>query len=145
MWRTRYSCQILMKLEFFNDFRIILEHQLSGKSVQWEPSCSLWTDMKLTVAFRNIAEVPKKEHENESKQELTWTIYNIQAYYGVVLPSTQRAGQSGFGSPVGAWDIYLRRNVETSSGTHFVSHSVGTAVLSWTYNSWALSSPLASF
>jgi len=35
----------------------------------------MWTDrrtgMKLNSLFRSIAEVPKKEHENESKQELT--------------------------------------------------------------------------
>jgi hypothetical protein len=37
----------------------------------------MWTDMKLIVAFRNIAEVPKKEHGNGSKQELAWMIYNI--------------------------------------------------------------------
>ena len=31
----------------------------------------MWTDMKLIVAFRNISKVPKKQHKNESKQELT--------------------------------------------------------------------------
>ena len=36
MYSTGYSCQILMKLEFS---RLIF-----GKSVQWEPSCSTWTD-----------------------------------------------------------------------------------------------------
>ena len=34
---------------------------MSSKSVQWETSCSMWTDMtKLIAAFRNFANVPKK-------------------------------------------------------------------------------------
>jgi hypothetical protein len=48
---------------FSSDFRKMLKYQISRKSVQWEPSCSMRTDghrTKLTVAFRNFAEAPKE-------------------------------------------------------------------------------------
>jgi len=41
----------------------MLKNQISRKTVQWEPSCSMRTDghrTKLTVAFRNFADAPKK-------------------------------------------------------------------------------------
>ena len=45
MYSIRYSCQILMKLEFSRqNFRKILKYQISWKSVQYEPSCSMGTD-----------------------------------------------------------------------------------------------------
>jgi hypothetical protein len=62
MQSTRYSCQSLMKLEFSRRFfEIMLKYHISWKSVQWEPTFSIWTDgqtggrtdlPKLTVSFR---------------------------------------------------------------------------------------------
>jgi hypothetical protein len=74
---TRYSSQILVELGIFlTDFGKILKYQISLKSVQWEPSCSMRTDgqtdrqtdvTKLTVAFRNFANASK----NSSQQGRT--------------------------------------------------------------------------
>jgi hypothetical protein len=51
-----------MKIDFFPaDFRKTHKNQISRKSVEWEPRCSMQTDMeKLTVAFR-IANASKTE------------------------------------------------------------------------------------
>jgi len=48
-----------MKLEFLTDFRNIFKHQISRKSVYWQPSCSMRTDRrtdmsKLTVFFTSL-------------------------------------------------------------------------------------------
>ena len=53
-----------MKLEFSRQFQNILKYQISLKSVQCDPSCSLRADgqtemTKLIVAFRNFAKAPK--------------------------------------------------------------------------------------
>ena len=55
---------MLMKLEFSRQFQNILKYQISLKSVQCDPSCSLRADgqtemTKLIVAFRNFAKAPK--------------------------------------------------------------------------------------
>ena len=55
---------------FLTDFVEILKYQISWKSVQWQPNCSMRTDgrtdtTKLTVAFRNFA--------NTSKNRLIYT------------------------------------------------------------------------
>ena len=50
------------------NFRKTLKYQISWKSVQWKPSCSVRTggrtDMtKLIVAFRNFANAPKNQRK----------------------------------------------------------------------------------
>jgi len=42
---------------FWTDFWKILQYQISSKSIQWEQSCTIWTDqwadtMKLIVTFQ---------------------------------------------------------------------------------------------
>ena len=70
MWSTRFSCQILMKLEFSWQFQKLLKYQVLSKSVHWKLSCCMRrngrtdgkTDMKLIVAFRNFANAPKMDN-----------------------------------------------------------------------------------
>jgi hypothetical protein len=50
---------------FLADFRELLKYQIWRKSAQWEPSCSMRTDMtKQTVAYRNSANAPKIRRVN---------------------------------------------------------------------------------
>jgi hypothetical protein len=60
--------RLYWNLNFLDRFSKKLKHQISSKSVQWEPSCPIQmdrqsdklTDMtKLTVAFHSFANVPK--------------------------------------------------------------------------------------
>ena len=53
-------------LNFLYDFQKIFKHQISFKSIWWEPSSSVrsdrWTDLtKLTVTFHNFANMPEKD------------------------------------------------------------------------------------
>jgi hypothetical protein len=74
MSSTRYFCRILMKFEFFRHIFEEAQYQVLFKFVQWEPSCSVRTDVqtdgqtdltKLTVAFRNFANTLKNQALNK--------------------------------------------------------------------------------
>jgi hypothetical protein len=62
-----------MKLgNFSTEFRKVLKCQISWKSFQCEPSCSVWTDrrtdmMKIIVAFRNFGKAPNKSQLKKGK------------------------------------------------------------------------------
>ena len=70
----RFSCHINYPLFlpdfketwiFLTNFRKALRYQISWKSFQWEPSCSMRTDRRTAmtepiVAFRNFMKAPKK-------------------------------------------------------------------------------------
>jgi hypothetical protein len=68
----RSLCKVPLLLSDFNEsrifsiyFRDILRYQISWKSVQWDPSCSMRTDMtELIVALRNFTNSPKNEWES---------------------------------------------------------------------------------
>ena len=53
---TRYSCQILIKLDFKStNFQKILKYQISWKSVRWETSCSMRTGGKTWRSYSRFS------------------------------------------------------------------------------------------
>jgi len=79
------SCNVPVIIVIFNrtwifgtGFRIIFSYQISWKSVQWEPSCSMRTDgqadmTKYLFAFRDFANAP------------VWFIINVSDIFKFVL------------------------------------------------------------
>ena len=65
--QNHYSCQILMKSEFFDRFSKILKHQISWKYILWElviqsRQMDRETDVtELTVTFHNVANMHKSK------------------------------------------------------------------------------------
>ena len=95
MENTRYSCQILIKLKFFIYFGKIIKFQISLKSVQWGPSCSMRTEgrkdgqlemTKLTVAFRNFAMRLKNHAEGKCKHSCFYFV----EYEDQILTTSRR-------------------------------------------------------
>ena len=81
-----------MKRIFSTDYREILKYQILQKSVQWEQSCSMRTDVRTdghedaNSRFRNIANAPK----NEVLECLTGILYSMQCnMYTEVSDSTE--------------------------------------------------------
>ena len=73
---SRYSCHILMKLEFSRQIfeKKNTQYQISWKCVDWEPTTSMRADgrtdiTKQIVAFRNFANVSTKQHEHQNERQ----------------------------------------------------------------------------
>ena len=73
MKSSRYSCLILIKLEFSRQIfqKKILKYEISWKSFQLEQSCSMRTDRrtdmtKRIVAFRNFANAKTFQKNEEA-------------------------------------------------------------------------------
>ena len=68
----------LILVQFWLNYSIrIYWYQISLKSIQWEPSCSIQTDMmQLVVIFCNFVNVPK----NDDKQgQVLWWVFTSRA------------------------------------------------------------------
>jgi hypothetical protein len=74
-WSLRKVPVILVRFQWNMSFQTVffklLKYQISRKYVQWQPGYSMRTDgrtdmTKLTVAFRNFANAPKNETNNEA-------------------------------------------------------------------------------
>jgi hypothetical protein len=104
------------------------KYQLALKSVQWQTSCSLWTDRrtdmtKLIVAFRNFSNAPKNQSSIKPKQKLN------RGYKKATRVSVGLDGP-GFES---SQDILLssKKTCRSVYGPHPASYLRGTGLLSW--------------
>jgi len=93
---TRYSCQILMKRMFSTEFRKIRKHKISRKSVQWEQSCPMRTDVRTdghedaNSLFRNFPNAPK----NDVLECLTGTLYSMQCHICIEVSDSTEYGRN---------------------------------------------------
>jgi hypothetical protein len=115
-------------------FRQILKYQISQKSVQWEPSCSIRTDgqtdtTKVIVPSRNFAKAPK----NKLWESCSNLLVNIKPTINSPGNISQllffdppvwrhevliQISGSGIRVKVGAKNCSLLQNTHTSSGAH---------------------------
>jgi hypothetical protein len=131
-----------MKLLIFStDFRKkILKYQISWKSVQWEPSCSMWTegqmDMKRLTSFFEILLTPlKAEVTNASIPSLpdVKEMYSALSGTGTDECSRNITWARGWTTEESLrrllpMETYLSfvHNVQTGSAVHAAFYSMGT-------------------
>jgi hypothetical protein len=112
---TRYSCQILMEIEF--SWQTLKKYQISWKSIQWEPSCSMQKDrqtdmMKLIVALQNFMNAPKSQLRITNHVTHTYTLLLNPEYSNYFLVML-------------VWDtiIIAEKNVAANEGFPVHSHT----------------------
>ena len=71
------------KLNFLDRFSKKIKYQISWKSDEWEPSCSMRTERRtdnteLTVAFRNFANAPENWWRNTMEHCPSWKVVKHQ-------------------------------------------------------------------
>ena len=91
----RYSCYILMKLWILSmDFRKIPKHEISWKSLQREPSCSVRTDVRTdrrdedNDRFCSFAKAPNKTGTYMTSAGFEHTILTMKRFQTYVLDGT---------------------------------------------------------
>jgi hypothetical protein len=82
MYSTHCSCKILTKLEFSQQiFLKTHKYHISWKSIQWDLSCSTWTNrLKLKVTFCHF--------DNTSKTS-SWSLFVLNYFLDTSVAMTQ--------------------------------------------------------
>ena len=119
---TRLHIQYPSFLSDFNntwlvlkDFPWILKYQFSRKSIQWEPSCSIRTDMtKLKVTFQNFGKVPKNQASTSQKTNSASIVDTkvdvsriYRSYVLKIKQNTDRVKKCTFSECYSKWYKYL--------------------------------------
>ena len=122
-------------LNFLDRFRQIFEnlkYQISSKSVQWEHSCSMWTEtqmdgrtdgrtdmMKVLVAFRNFA-VTSFLHVNENSNSRVKLMYLKIWATGFDLSYTPTSGSPVKYSKHNLYKVKLRYHTGLLHAAHWI-------------------------